>query len=321
MKRSIFVLAVIALLVTGGSAFGGQLLKNRVGASANWVAHLNLEHFAKSQLGRLIRAELNKQGLEEQLQGFKTVFSFHPIDDIRNVTIYGTGDERQKAVALFEGTFDPDKLVALVRMNPRYKEIKHGDAVVHSWVDENKEEPNAPRERTYGYIYKGNTVVMGSGLEALKQAVDVLKGAAPNAAGGTFQQEALNAKGAFFQVAANALSDLAEHKNEAALLEKTDKFGGAIGENDGKFYVDITLRAESEEVALNVQKMVEGIVALLNLADAEPPQLAEMAKKIKFSTVGRIVKINFESDSESFFAFLKEKWEAEKRKKERATAQ
>jgi len=318
MRKSMTVLTM-SVLLAAAPALGGQLLKSRVGAGANWVAHLNLENLVKSQFGRFIRAELDKQGLEEQLQGFKSIFSFHPIDDIRNVTIYGNGNDREKAVALFEGSFDKEKLVALVRMNPEYREIEQGDLMVHSWVDENKEDPNGPGQRMYGCTYKDNMVVLGAGLEAVKQAVDVLKGSAPGATG-VFNQAVLTRKGAFLQVAANAVKDLADHTNEAALLEQTDEFGGAVGENDGKFYVDLSLRAESEEVAQNVKKTLEGIVAFLTLAGGEPPALAEMAKNLKFYSVDRTVTINFESDSESVFTFLKEKWEAEQRKKGQATA-
>ncbi|HLB74649.1 MAG TPA: hypothetical protein VJJ98_11565 [Sedimentisphaerales bacterium] len=315
MKKSMTVLTVSVLLLAAPArlGLGGQLLRNQVGAGANWVAHLNFDQLVKSQLGQLIRSELAKEGLEEQLQGFQTIFSFHPIDDIRDVTIYGNGSDREKAVALFEGSFDKEKLVAVVRMNPQYKEIKDGDLVVHSWVDENKKDPNGPDQRMYGCTYD-NMVVLGAGFEAVKQAVDVLKGTSPNAADGVFKQSALDAEGAFFQVAANAVNDLANHQNEAAVLEQTDELGAAVGENNGTFYVNVSLRAGSEEIAQNVKKVLEGIIAFLTLAGSEHPSLAELAGKLKLSAVDRMVALSFESSSESVFASLKEAWQKEKNK-------
>ena len=41
---------------------------------------------------------------------------------------------------------------------------------------------------------------------------------------------------------------------------------------------------------------------------------AELADKLELSSVGRAVAINFESSTESVFAFLKETWQAEKNK-------
>jgi hypothetical protein len=291
--------------------FGGQLLKSQVGADADWVAHVNYDQIAKSKLGGLIRAELAKKGLEEKLQAFQTIFSFHPIDDVRDVTIYGSGEDRDKAVAIFEGAFDSAKLVALVQMNPEYKEIKQGDVVVHSWVDENKRDPNGPGQRMYGCIYTSDTVVLGSGLETVKQAVDVLSGSAPNAeAAGIFKQAVLSAEGAFFQVAANSVSELANHHHRAALLKKTDELGAVIGENDGQFYINLSLGAESEEVAGNVKKMIEGMIAFMTIAaGSEHPGLGELARKLDISNVDRTITIYFESTPESVFAFLKEIWQ------------
>lgn len=314
MKKSMTVLAVTVLVAAAAPVFGGQLLKNQVGAGANWVAHLNFDQLVKSQLGQLIRAELAKEGLEEQLQGFQAIFSFNPIDDIRDVTIYGNGSDREKAVALFEGKFDKEKLLAVVQMNPQYKEIKHGDLVVHSWVDENKKDPNGPDQRMYGCTYKDNMVVLGAGLEAVKKAVDVLTGSAPSTGDRLFKQPALNAQGAFLQIAANAVNDLADHRNEAAVLEKTDELGAAVGENNGTFYVNLSLRAESNEIAQNVKKLLEGIIAFLTLAGGEQPALTELANKLKLSAVDRTVAISFESSSESVFALLKEAWQKQKNK-------
>jgi hypothetical protein len=318
MRKSMTVLMVSVLLLAA-PAFGGQLVKNQVGAGANWVAHLNFDQLVKSQLGQLIRSELAKEGLEEQLQGFQMIFSFNPIDDIRDVTIYGNGSDREKAVALFEGKFDKEKLVAVVQMNPQYKEIKDGDLVVHSWVDENKKDPNGPDQRMYGCTYKDNMVVLGAGLEAVKKAVDVLRGSAPSAGDRVFKQSALNAEGAFLQIAANAVNDLADHRNEAAIFEKTDELGAAVGENNGIFYVNLSLRAESEEIAQNVKKLLEGIIAFLTLAGGEQPALTELANKLKLSAVDRTVAISFESSSESVFALLKEAWQTQKNKAGQAT--
>ncbi len=318
MKKSMTVL-IVSVMLLAAPVFGGQLVKNQVGGGANWVAHLDFERLAKSQLGQLIRSELAKEGLEEQLQGFKTIFSFHPIDDIRDVTIYGAGSDREKAVALFDGNFDKEKLAALVQMNPKYEQLKHGDIVVHSWVDENKKDPNGPEQRMYGCTYKDNMVVLGAGLEAVKKAVDVLTGAAPSAGDGVFKQSALNAEGAFLQVAANAVNDLAEHQNEAAVLEQTDELGAAMGERGGQFYVSLSLRAESGEVAQNVKKVLEGVVAFLTLAGSAQPTLTELTNKIKLSAEDRMVAISFESSSESVFAFLKEAWQKEKNKQAQPT--
>jgi len=298
MNKTITLL-LASLLLAAAPVLGGPLLKSQVGEGANWVVHLDYDQLVKSRIGQLIRAEMATQGLEEKLQDFKTMFSFHPIDDIRNVTLYGNGHDRQKAVALFEGAFDQNKLVALVRMNAEYEEIEYGDIIVHSWVDENKKE----------CIYNDDRVILGAGLDAVKQAVDVLKGSAPNAADGVFNQAALNKVGAFFQVAANAVGDIAENNNEAEMLEQTDEFGGVVGEDDGQLYVNLSLRAKSEEDAQNVKKMLEGMIAFLTLAGNKEPVLAELAKKLDVSLIDRTITVYFQAEPDAIISFLKEQWD------------
>jgi len=310
--RMLVSVLIVCVLLAAVPVQGGPLLKSQVSADANWVVHADYDLLNKTIIGQLIRAELASLGLEVKLQDFKTIFSFHPLDDVRDVTLYGSGDDREKAVVLIEGDFDQDTLVALVRMNAEYEEIEYGDVVVHSWVDENKKDPGKAGQRMYGCVPKNDLVVMGAGLEALKQAVDVLNGSAANAADGVFDQAALDTTGVFFQVAANAVGDVAEHQNNATLLKQADKLGVVVGEVEGTFYVDLTLSAKSQEIAQNLKKVVEGMIAFLTLAGSEQPVLAELAKKLELSTADNIVAIHFESDSAAIISFLKEQWEAKK---------
>lgn len=314
MRKSIAI-SIVSVLLAVLPVFGGPLVKSNVSAEADWVVHLNYDQLVKSQTGQLIRAELAKMGLEEKLQVFEQVFSFHPIDDVRNATLYGIGDDEQKVVALIEGNFDREKLVSMVRMNPEYQQSEHAGIAIHSWVDENKKDPNKPGKRTFGCIPRDNLVVMGGGLEMVKKAVDVLKGSAPNAAVGTFDHTVLTAEGAFFQIAANAVADIAGNEPKAALLKQAEALGGVVGEDDGKFYVNLSLRAGSDEVAKNLKTVLDGIFALFALAGDEQPLLAELAKRLSVSNVDRTVTVYFEEDPQTIVSFLKKQWAADRQKK------
>lgn len=313
--RKLLMILIMSVL-PAAMVLGGPLLKSQVSSTANWVVHSDYEKFNQTQIGQLIRAELAKWGIEQKLLDFKTVFSFHPIDDVRDVTIYGTGDDKEKAVALIEGNFDREKLVALVRMNPEYEEIAYGDIVVHHWVDEKKRDPNGAGQQMYGCIFNGDLVVLSSGLEAVKLAVDVLNGSAANAAGDMFNQPALDAEGAFFQVAANNVGGIAQ-KQTAWWLKQTDALDMVIGEAEGTFYIDLSLRAKTQEVAQNVNKILDGIIALMTLAGDEQPVLAELAKKLQLSCLEKTVAVHFESEPERVLSFLKEQWEKKKKGKSR----
>jgi len=205
------MLMVVALLSTV-PVFAGPLMKQQVSATANWVVHSDYEQFRNAQIGQLIRQEMANLGIEEKLNDFATVFSFHPIDDVRDVTIYGNGPAREEAVVLIDANFDEEKLLALVRLNKHYEKIEYGDITLHKWLHE--DEKSGESQMMYGCLYNGNIVVMSAGLDAVIQAVDVLKGTASNADSGVFDQAELNAQGAFFQVAANDVAQMAREQGE-----------------------------------------------------------------------------------------------------------
>jgi len=313
MKK--LTVSLIVCLFLSAPLLAGPLLKNQVSSTANWVVHADYERFNSSQIGQLIRKELAAQGIEEKLVNFANIFSFHPLNDVRDVTIYGNGKDRQKAVVLIDGNFNREKLEALVRTNPQHQEIQYGDILIHGWMHEEKQKDGTTNSfMMFGCLYQDKIVVMSSGQETIKLALDVLRGSAQSAVDGQFSAATLNAPGAFFQVAANDVGDIAGEEPQAAVLKQTNKLGLAIGENEGKFYIDFGLAAKSNEAAQNINKVLEGIIAFGTLSGEQQPKLAELAKKVKLSYEQNTVTVGvrFESDPQSVFQFLKEQWEKKK---------
>ena len=307
------VLALIVSMLLAVPVFAGPLVKSQVSSTANWVVHADYERFFSSQVGGLIRKELASQGIEEKLANFATIFSFHPLYDVCDVTIYGNGREQAKAAVLIDGRFDKEKLEALVRMNPQHQEVQYGDITIHGWLHEEKKGSEVVKSfMMYGCVYQNKILVISSGLDTVKQAVDVMKGSAQGATDSQFGVAALNAQGAFFQAAATGVSDIAGEEQQAAVLKQTDKLGLAIGENAGKFYIDLGLITKNEETAQSVNKVLEGIIAFATLSAEQQPKLAELAQKVKLSCAQNNVGVHFESDPESVFQFLKEQWEKKK---------
>jgi hypothetical protein len=306
---------MVSVLLSTVPTLAGPLLKKQVSSRADWLVHTDHEQFKKTQTGQLIRKELVNLGIEEQLSNFAMIVSFHPLDDVRNVTIYGTGKDREKAVVLIDGFFDKERILSLLRVNPQYKEIKYGDIVLYEWFDENQKGPNGTAgQMMYGCFYKDDLIVMGAGQEGVKHAVDVLKGSAANAENVIFSQAAQDAKGAFVQAMALNIAEIVGEQQEAAALRQTDQVGLAIGEINGKFYIDLGLKAKSLDAGQAITQMLEGIIAFAVLAGEEQPKLAELAKKVKVTCENKTVQVRFESDPESVVQFLKEQWQKNKEK-------
>ena len=158
---------------------------------------------------------------------------------------------------------------------------------------------------------------MSAGLDAVKQAVDILKGSAENAAGRSFDLEAQANKGVFFQSMASGVGEMAGQEQRAAVLRQTDELGLIIGEDEGKVYCSLGLSAKTAEVAQNVNKILGGMIAMASLAGEDKPKLAELARLLKPSCQGNTVRLRFDLDSQSLFDFLKEQWQRQQEQKDK----
>ena len=67
--------------------------------------------------------------------------------DIRDITVYGTGQDRSNAVAVVEGKFDTQKLLSLIRLNSQYQEIPYKGSTLHRWRQEERKDPQASSDQ------------------------------------------------------------------------------------------------------------------------------------------------------------------------------
>jgi hypothetical protein len=295
-KTSIACLMVMGMVIP---ALGGPLAKEQVAASANWMVHLDYDQFSQSKLGQLIRDVATEKGLEAKLLEFKQTFSFHPIDDVRNLTVYGQGEDKSKVVVIVQGNYNEDTLLGLVRMNENYQEIPAGDLVIHSWIDDKH------NDRAYGTFYDADQVIIAGSVDAVKLAVAVLNGKEKNAKEvDSFSLPATKGPGAFLLASARDVSSMANHRN-ALLFKQTDELTLVIGEANEKFYIDADLKAKTPEAAVAMSQMAQGLIAVGVLAGKNHPELAQLAASLGISVENNLVQVSFQMESEKIFAAMK----------------
>lgn len=158
-NRVLTSVLVVSLCLAAVPALAGPLQKSEISSGANWMLHADLDAFRNSTLGKLLVSELKAQGVDAKFQEFANVFSFNPLTDIRGVTLYGKGKDRNNAVGIIDGQFDADKLLNIVRWNPQYQEIPYQDATLYRWLNEDKT-GGTPGQLMYGCIHKGHELVI-----------------------------------------------------------------------------------------------------------------------------------------------------------------
>lgn len=324
MRERMLTSAIVAVFcVTAAPAPAGPLRKSEVSPAANWVVHANLETFRNSTVGKLIMDELQTQGFEQKLQGFATIFSFHPLRDVRDVTLYGQGKDRNNAVVIIDGRFDPEKLLAVVRWNQQYQEIPYQGATLHGWLNEEQKGGQTTSQMMYGYIHNKNQVVLSAGLDALKRAADTLKTPAADTASTLLKEVPEGQNNVFFQAVATDVERIAGPVGEqpqAALLRQTDSLALTVGETTDKVFVTLQLEGESAEVADSMLKVLQGLIAFAQLASQEQPRLAELARGVTVSRLENVAQVRLEAAPQTVAGFLREQWEKKKQQQPQTPA-
>ena len=314
VRKSFIILLVVCALLPASAAIAGGLNKNIVSGEANWVAHVDVEGFNNTEIGKIIRRHLDETGELQKLEAFKAAFSFNPLDDVRGVTIYGRGKEKENAVVVIQAKFDKEMLLKLLAQNATHNGVKYGKYQIESWIDD-KHKGNED-ERQYGSFHGKDTVVIGSGLDAVKKSLDVLDGEAKNARQKkVFRLLKKAPEGAVIVAAANGLGKMAEQWDRAVMLKNTNQSCLLIGETEDAFYIDLKLDATSSETATELTQMIQGVIALLNLTGRDQPKVAELAAAIQLTTKKKLVHVHFEKDVEEVAAVLREEWEKQQAQK------
>ena len=317
-------IVVGALCLVPGVASGAAFQTGEISAQANWVVHVDCETFRTTSLGRMIRSELAAQGIEDKMKDFATVFGFNPQNDLRDITLYGQGSDHEKAVALIDGQFDEETLLALVRMNPKHEAIPHGSQTLHRWQrPENRgtrflrrwrERVGRPHvsRMVYGTLYQNHLIAASAGLPAAKQALDVLQGSVASASADQLDLTSPVPPGTFFCVNALDVAETVGPQAKSPVLRQTEALKLMLGETDGKVFIDLAVTGKSPQAAEAILKIWEGIGALAKLADQERPLLAALGEGLQLSRSDKTTHIRAEAPAELVFTLLKQRWAAKR---------
>jgi len=315
-RNTLIAILIVGLCLGAGPAWAGRLATSEISADANWIVHIDHETFLRSSMGKLVRAELNAQGMQEKMQSFTTIFGFHPLDDVRDATLYGADGDRKKVVVLIDGQFDQDKLLALVRMNAQHAELDHDGITIHRWLHEEKNAEESTSQMMYGCLYDGHLVVMSGDLDVTKRAIDAVRSRTAEAPVDLLAAVASDGDGVFFQVVGTGVGTMVGEKPQAALLRQTEALRLHFGETAGKVFVRIALDAKSQEMAQSMGQMLQGMVAMATLAGQDQPARVEMLRTMQLYTEDKTTHVRFEAQAQSLFDYLKKQWEQTKQQPE-----
>ncbi len=277
MRRRLILTAV--LLVGAGSfieVFASPLNSAQIARQANWVLHADLDTFKTTTLSAFLRQKSAGAGIEEKMDLFKSRFSFHPIDDVHGVTIYGFDTSQDRAVVLIHAEFKIEKIVGLLRDSQM---VTYGPHTIYSWENETGKKKSS---REYGAVRGGNLIVMAGSMDVVQKALDVLDGTSENASTGSYLSGYIAEPGQFFYVRADRVSEIARNDTENVMLKQMEQVLMTAGEINGHFQSRVDVGIPVQEKVVEMEQIIRGLIAF-GLIDAQQnnPELMPVLKAVQ----------------------------------------
>jgi hypothetical protein len=233
----------------------GPLVPSQVPASAKWMLHADLDAMRGSATGKHVFARIEDEH-GAQLRAMKRMFSVHPLEDLRGITLYGDG-QPGRGVALIHGNFDPAHLEDVVRAADDHAESQHAGHVVHSWKDQGRLQHAA--------FANDRLLVFSRQQDLLESALDLLQAKTPAAAEPFFAE----AGGNPLLAASASLAAIDMPADAARLVRMARTLRLAANEHDGRFSLRVQAETADGKDADKLRRMLDGVIAFAQVSDAK----------------------------------------------------
>lgn len=283
---------IIAVGVVPGLA--APLNPAQINRQANWVLHADMDTFKSTTLSAFLRQKSAEAGIEEQMESFKKMFSFHPIDDVHGVTIYGFDTEQDHAVALIHAEFNANKLISLLSQPEM---VAYGPHTIYSW----NVKTGKKNKREYGTIWGYNLILMSGSIESVQHAIDVLDGTTENAATGSYLSGYVAEPGQFLYVRADQIYEIAKNDPDDIMMKQMEQLLMTAGEVNGRFQCRVDVGIPSQEKLVEIEQICRGLLAygLLDFKQNNP-ELSPLLQAVQIQSSAGLLSAWMEYKSSDF---------------------
>jgi len=163
----LFVLFLLFSLFTASHAIAADNPLSWTPADSEFIASVNLRQVADSALIQRILREKGGEKVDATLQVLKSLTGVDLLKDLDRASIWCRIDDNDSVVLLFQGRFNQDTLITLLKVNPKYQATQRSGLTMHEWFDEKE------KRMKYGaFLQEGSVVICNQpqGLDAAIQA-------------------------------------------------------------------------------------------------------------------------------------------------------
>ena len=274
------------------SAFvtGAPLVQTHVAADAKWLLHVDVHEIRNSQMGT-VGIEQMKTMLEKEM-GPIGINIDALLQEIESITAYGTSYERdapEKSVLMISAG---DKAQAMIEGYIAHETLTKGDA---GGVQELRE----LAYQTYlidGQIYMAfptpRRILISQSLDKIMHAQNVVDGRATSLLSGDSVLSVHDDGGFFVLASVQGLNQLKDMPPQARILSKATGGQVAFGESNGEVKASVILTTETDEIARQLSRIIEGMVALASFVEVDGYGVARLVESIDISSGDKKVQMS-----------------------------
>jgi hypothetical protein len=273
---------------------------------SNWYVHVNLDLIQNSELGRQFAQETMDEALDEIQEKLGVDVS----DEIEGVTVFGGelplhGSQFSDGAVVLHGQISEETRSAILsELEEQDVEISTSfeNGLMLYTIESSSESMNyedddgehqhlslGERESLY-FSYGATQTLVTQSTEMMQMFIDA------NGYLGGFESVdpgallVLQADRALMQGGANTTAEIAGEW-DSSVLKNLDAVAVVVAEQNGGLQISAQLLANSEDVAMSVRNIVEGLVALKALNEADNP-VGDILRNVRFENEGSVLYMN-----------------------------
>lgn len=293
MKITLLSACLFLSLVPRASA--DVLRKQSVPEKARWVAHIDVESLARSQLLQSLKEHGLQKEIESAFAEDEDLAGIDPLHDVRSVTVFNSTEDDDHTVIVVRASDKADALLARHQKETNSHMIDFGGRKLHAWGDS---EGGKQQVAYFGSINGGSDrmIVVGEDAQSVSEAIDVVEGKCKSLA----DTDALAFRrgpsdGAIlFAAAIEPIAALGENPATSTVARLANAWRLEFGEQRGSLYGDLWLKTGSTEDAAKLQQVLQGATALVGLmAPQVGPRISSILSGLSFQSSGTEVTGTF----------------------------
>lgn len=302
--RTLITTVLTSIALGTGSLFAAGVASESVSADAKWLVHLNLDAFRSSDIGATLFEDVIKPQAGDNVMGLQ-IKTDEIYKGIHAVTAYGMSfnkDLNNIGVLLVK---TEARLRAILEATLIQQEAAGGeDTQVRTIQSDPYMIYSIMGDQVYAAILPDETLVISKSLDQLANAVDVVENRSPglDEVSNGFSRLSKAADSFFLLATAEGFNESSMIPPQARVLQLAEAARFALGEAGDDLAFDLILQARDETTRTQLQKIIEGLLALASLTQMNNQDFADVVMNTTVRNTGNDVNVSMHYPVERILA-------------------